>query len=226
MPSQPAAHDVHRDTNSRSLAARALGRGRAISTPLLERATDLQLGIDTCAPPLPSAAYRAVQRTPYEPLLYDVLSEMQRRLALGSDDVLFDLGCGKGRVLCWFARSRHRACVGIEFDPRLADAARLNAEKLHRRRSPIEVRTEDAAETDFDQATAIVMYNPFGPELMGVVARRLRDSLIRLPRKLVVAYAGPEQLAEFTAIDPIELTDDFETPYYQGAIRTVIFQLG
>ena len=44
--------------------------------------------------------------------------------ALSADDVLYDLGCGDGRVLVDAARARGCRCVGLELDAALARDAR------------------------------------------------------------------------------------------------------
>ena len=44
--------------------------------------------------------------------------------ALSADDVLYDLGCGDGRVLVDAARARGCRCVGVELDDALARDAR------------------------------------------------------------------------------------------------------
>ena len=49
--------------------------------------------------------------------------------ALSSDDVLYDLGCGDGRVLVDAAKARGCRCVGIEYDDALVRDARARVKR-------------------------------------------------------------------------------------------------
>src|SRR4051794_27163311 len=48
----------------------------------------------------------------YEPINYITLSRCLKAMELTPDDVVFDIGCGLGRVLCVLARMPIRKCVG------------------------------------------------------------------------------------------------------------------
>src|SRR3954447_17710520 len=50
----------------------------------------------------------------YEPLDYPLLVRCLGALDLNKDDVVFEIGCGMGRVVCLLARRHIRKCVGIE----------------------------------------------------------------------------------------------------------------
>jgi SAM-dependent methyltransferase len=105
-----------------------------------------------------------------------------------SDDGVYDIGCGKGRILCVFARLPVRRVVGIELDPTLAEAARNNANRLRGRRAPIEVRCQDAATADYDDGTIYLLYSPFGTETLLDVLGKIRLSLETNPRKITIVY--------------------------------------
>jgi precorrin-6B methylase 2 len=81
---------------------------------------------------------------------------------IADHDVVMDIGCGMGRVLCVFARRRLKKCIGIEFSGELAGIAERNARALRGRRAPIEIRIGDAAEADYTEGTIFWIYNPFG----------------------------------------------------------------
>jgi SAM-dependent methyltransferase len=106
----------------------------------------------------------------------------------GADDVFFDIGCGKGRCLCMFARQPLRRVVGIELNASLAEAARVNAERLRGRRAPIEVRCADAATADYSDGTIYLLYCPFGPETMRDVLDSIERSVKSIPRQIKIVY--------------------------------------
>ena len=45
---------------------------------------------------------------------------------LNSNDVIYDLGCGDGRVLTSLGQRFHCQCVGVDIDPKLIETARTN----------------------------------------------------------------------------------------------------
>jgi precorrin-6B methylase 2 len=113
------------------------------------------------------------------------------RLALTPADVVVDLGCGKGRIVCAAATYDIREAVGVEIDPQLCALAEANAGRLRGRRAPLRIVGESAAEFDYDPVTAIVMFHPFGADTMRQVLDRLQESLARRPRMLRIVYANP-----------------------------------
>ena len=80
----------------------------------------------------------------YEPLIYFNVRRMLRLLDLQTDDVRYDIGCGKGRILCVAARRRLKKVVGVELFEELCAAARANAARLRGRKTPIDVVCGDA----------------------------------------------------------------------------------
>src|SRR5262245_63935123 len=82
--------------------------GIAAGRAVLARAIEQRLGIATECPPerFPDGMLPTHFRDPvgYVPLDYDVTWWCMRPVRAGPDDVLFDIGCGMGRVLCMFAR--------------------------------------------------------------------------------------------------------------------------
>lgn len=174
---------------------------------------DLQLGIWTAGPlrrRMPDGNARNVH---YEPLRYPAIRALERRLALGPDDVVCDIGCGKGRVLCWFSRLPIAGVVGIDLDASLTVAAERNLRTLRGRRAQAQVLTEDATQADFDGVSVIIMFNPFGEAVMRAVLQSLRQSLERSPRLVRIAYMSPTQAHVLRQADFLRLVDEFDYPY-------------
>ncbi|KUF87516.1 Pectinesterase [Phytophthora nicotianae] len=74
---------------------------------------------------------------PFTPSGDGVLDHALDLLALSSDDVLFDLGCGDARILVHAAektgarcRDRSTTCVGVEYDEDLVKRARTRVEGI------------------------------------------------------------------------------------------------
>ena len=134
-----------------------------------------------------------------------------KRLPCDPQDVVCDIGCGKGRLVCWFARQPVARVIGIDLDPELTAAAETNLQHLRQRQAKVEIRTEDATASDFDDVTVFVMNNPFGADVMNAVLESIRSSLVRSPRRIRLAYITPVQAHVVDQADFLELVEEF--PY-------------
>ena len=66
----------------------------------------------------------------YATIDYGDTRRVLRQLDLKLDDTFVDVGAGKGRVVCLAAKYLMWKAVGIECDPRLADIARTNVDRM------------------------------------------------------------------------------------------------
>jgi SAM-dependent methyltransferase len=177
-------HDVARDPRRRRQVAAVLKRHTA--------SRERRLGIRTaCGSRRDVVKTRFGDSLVYETIDYFLIHHFMKGLEVGPDDVVFDIGCGMGRVLCSFALRPLRGCVGIESDPELAAIARGNALALRGRRAPVDVRCEDAADADYSRGTVFWMFNPFGAKTLAAVLHRIGDSLRERPRPVQIAYLNP-----------------------------------
>jgi SAM-dependent methyltransferase len=103
-------------------------------------------------------------------------------------EVAYDLGCGKGRILCLLAQRPWDKVVGIELFEDLAAAARANAAALRGRRAPIHVITSDVLKTDLGEGTVYFLVNPFGPRSLTGVLEKIHESLRSNPRHVQLVY--------------------------------------
>jgi protein-L-isoaspartate O-methyltransferase len=104
---------------------------------------------------------------------YDDLAILFREAAVRPDDVIVDVGAGKGRAISWLVRAHPgNHVVGIELDPKIcADtAARL------RKHAQVEVICGDAIELLPADGTLFYLFNPFDAAVM----QRFRDRLAEL----------------------------------------------
>lgn len=163
-----------------------------LCTSLVNRTSDLgwewRLGVRTTrnAP----SPHRDANRYGY--LAFHTYFAALDALKLEPTDVVVDLGCGKGRVVCAAAQYPIREAIGVEIDPLLASMAEHNASQLRRRRAPVRVVCASATEFDYSTTTVIVMFHPFGADTMNLVLDRLATSLDEHPRPLRIVYANPE----------------------------------
>lgn len=119
-----------------------------------------------------------------------------------SEYTFVDLGCGKGRALLLAAQFPFKSIIGIDFVPSFVEAARsnVNTAASHGLRGDIEVVVGDATQFALPLgALLIYLYNPFDSHVVGKVARHLQESYQEDRRPLVVVYANPVHLSEFTS---------------------------
>ena len=109
----------------------------------------------TCASaPVEEAPWLHVR---YEPSPPQVVSAMLELGAVGSNDVVYDLGCGDGRIVIEAARRYGARGVCVDIDPERIAEARANAAEAgvaHR----IRFLQEDLLQTDLRGATVVMLF--------------------------------------------------------------------
>ncbi len=125
------------------------------------------------------------------PVSYYLLFRLLGGTLFKPNDVFYDIGCGNGRVLCYVARKRISKVIGIELSRAFSDRARINAQRLRGRVSPIEVRCGDAVEMDYSDGTHYFLFNPFGPKTLQVVVDNIRQTLVNHSRPICFIYQNP-----------------------------------
>ena len=110
-----------------------------------------------------------LQATPSE-----AIDMMLAGLNLKPSDVLYDLGCGDGRILIRAIRQYGCRAGGIEIDPGVAEIARRNLQRAGCIGSRIV--TGDARKFLLDRADAVTMY--LSPELVSELSRKVKTDRI------------------------------------------------
>lgn len=134
---------------------------------------------------------------PYVPTQQSVVEGMLNLAKVGKDDVVYDLGCGDGRIVITSAKLYGTSGVGVDIDPERIKEANENAKKegVEEKVSFIE---GDLFKQDFSKATVVTLY------LLPEVNLRLRPILLEQlkPGTRIVSHAfsmgdwEPEQTIE------------------------------
>ena len=117
-----------------------------------------------------------VPRAPFVATPPDVVDRMLLLAKVDSHDVVYDLGCGDGRIVIAAAQKLGARGVGVDIDPvRIseaeANAKRAGVEKL------VTFKLQDVLETDVSDATVVMLY------MLSAINVRLRPILTKeLPR--------------------------------------------
>jgi len=93
---------------------------------------------------------------PYVPTPEDVVERMLRMAGTTKADIVYDLGCGDGRIPIAAAKLGARG-VGIDIDPKRIEESRANA-KAAGVDDLVEFRLQDALKADVSDATVVTLY--------------------------------------------------------------------
>ncbi|MDY0207429.1 MAG: class I SAM-dependent methyltransferase [Pseudomonas sp.] len=86
-----------------------------------------------------------------------VVEAMLKMAAVTANDVLYDLGCGDGRIVVAAAMERGARAVGVDMDPRRIAEANALAETIGVE-DRVEFLQEDLLTVDFSEATVLTLY--------------------------------------------------------------------
>jgi SAM-dependent methyltransferase len=94
---------------------------------------------------------------PYVPTPPEVVDLMLAFAKVGPKDVVYDLGCGDGRIVIAAAKKYGARGVGVDIDPvrineSIANARKAGVEKL------VTFKLQDAMKTDVSEATVVTLY--------------------------------------------------------------------
>ncbi|MBI1897799.1 MAG: class I SAM-dependent methyltransferase [Acidobacteria bacterium] len=109
---------------------------------------------------------------PYVPTPENVVLEMLKMADVKKGDVVYDLGCGDGRIVITAAQKYGVRGVGIDINPERIKEARENADKAGVSHL-VQFREADLFTTDISEANVVTLY------LLTTVNMKLRPRLWR-----------------------------------------------
>ena len=171
-----------REREPLELEDRSMGRNRRMRTIGLFVALSAGVGVTAAwrSPTAPTVSWWSTQEAtqkvdiqpevPYVPTREDVLAAMLKMADVTKDDVVYDLGCGDGRIVITAAKEFGAKGVGVDIDPQRILESNENARKegVTDRVQFIEGNLFDA---DVSKATVVTLY------LLPSVNLRLRPKL-------------------------------------------------
>jgi ribosomal protein L11 methylase PrmA len=94
---------------------------------------------------------------PYVPTPQDVVDRMLTLAEVGPNDVVYDLGCGDGRIVITAAQKFGATGVGIDIDPDRIQESQANA-KAAGVEGKVTFKQQDAMTVDVSPATVVTLY--------------------------------------------------------------------
>jgi len=98
-----------------------------------------------------------VPDVPYEPSPHHVVAEMLNLAQVGANDVVYDLGCGDGRIVIAAVKERGARGVCVDIDPQRIRESRANAENAGVAQR-ILFLNQDLFDTDIGDATVVTVF--------------------------------------------------------------------
>jgi len=145
---------------------------------------------------------------PYVPTPQDVVDRMLTLAAVTGNDVVYDLGCGDGRIVITAAKKFGATGVGVDIDPQRIKESQANAKAAGVERL-VRFELQDAMKVDVSPATVVTLYllSASNLKLRPILTKQLR------PGARIVSHAfsmGPDWPAdkteEFTTSDGLSRT--------------------
>jgi tRNA G37 N-methylase Trm5 len=100
------------------------------------------------------------KRTPdvvYVPTPHDVVEKMLELAKVTKDDVVYDLGCGDGRIVVTAAKKYGARGIGYDINPKRVEESLENVKK-NKVEHLVQIKEEDIFELDLSQANVITLY--------------------------------------------------------------------
>lgn len=143
-----------------------------------------------------------VPRAPFVATPPDVVDRMLALARVTSNDVVYDLGCGDGRIVIAAAQKFGARGVGVDIDPvRVAEARRnaAGAKVDHL----VTFRVEDALATDVSGATVVTLYLLASQNvaLKPALMKQLRSGARVVSHNFAMGDWQPDLVDTFTSAD-------------------------
>jgi SAM-dependent methyltransferase len=125
----------------------------------------------------------AANLAPYVPTPQEVVDRMLRLAGVAKGDVVYDLGCGDGRIVISAAQLGARG-VGVDIDPVRIAESNANAQRAGVT-NLVTFKLQDAMTTDLSDATVVTLYllSASNVKLRPILTRQLK------PGARIVAHA-------------------------------------
>jgi len=152
---------------------------------------------------------------PYIPTTETAVKAMLELAEVKRSDIVYDLGCGDGRIVIAAAKRYGARGVGIDIDPALVREAKKNARQAGVERR-VEFREQDLFQSNFREATVVTLF------LLPVVNKRLLPQLEALkPGTRIVSNTF--EIGDWKPVREIVVKDDPDDDYYFGSHRLFLW---
>ena len=141
----------------------------------------------------------APQLAPYVPTPQEVVERMLTLAGVSMRDVVFDLGCGDGRIPITAARKYGARGVGVDIEPQRIAEAHANA-KAAGVEHLVTFKLQDAMTTDVSGASVVTLYllSASNLKLRPILTRQLKPGARIVTHSFGMGDWTPEKADSFT----------------------------
>lgn len=112
----------------------------------------------TCGmPAISTTSFSQESLAPYVPTPQEVVERMLEIAGVGSNDVVYDLGCGDGRIVVTAAKKYGAHGVGFDIDPQRIRESKANAKEAGVE-NLVSFKQQDIMTVDVSPATVVTLY--------------------------------------------------------------------
>jgi SAM-dependent methyltransferase len=140
----------------------------------------------------------------------ELVDGMLKLAKVGKDDMVYDLGCGDGRIVIAAAKNHGAKGIGIDLNPKRIAEAR-EAAKAAGVEGRVRFETGDIFKDDFSDATVVALYLPLE------VNRRLRPQLWKQLKVGTRVVSNENDMGPEWPVEKTERVGD--TPIHYWTIR-------
>ena len=146
-------------------------------------------------------------RAPFAVTPPDVVDQMLRLARIGPQDVVYDLGCGDGRIVIAAAEKFGARGVGVDIDPVRVAEAQANARRAGMEHL-VTFKVQDALDTDVSDATVVTLYlvSALNVKLRPRLTSQLRPGARVVSHNFAMGDWEPDAVEVFTSADGLSRT--------------------
>jgi SAM-dependent methyltransferase len=150
----------------------------------------------------PPVAAQSRSLAPYVPTPADVVERMLALAKVGPRDVVYDLGCGDGRIVITAAQKFGARGVGVDIDANLINQAEANARAAGIERR-VKFLIQDAMTVDVSDATVVTLYllSASNVKLRPILTRQLRRGSRIVSHSFAMGDWEPEVVDTFRDVN-------------------------
>ena len=144
----------------------------------------------------------APAQAPFVPTPPDVVARMLSLAQPGPSDVVYDLGCGDGRIVIAAARMFGARGVGVDIDPARIEDARRNAKQAGVE-DLVTFHVQNALETNVSEATVVTLYlvSALNVRLRPILMKQLRPGARIVSHNFAIGDWEPDVVDVFTSAE-------------------------
>lgn len=169
-------------------------------------------GAVACGQQAKTAAPKREPDVPYVPTTDQAVAEMLKLAAVKKGDIVYDLGCGDGRIVIAAARDFGARGVGIDINPVRIKEAKENAAKA-KVESLVRFEESDLFQADFHEATVVTLF------LLPAINLKLRPRLLEQLRPGTRVVSNTFDMGDWKAdkesrVDDLDEETGLSTHFY------------